>query len=315
MPSGKIILLGGILLDRYFEVDRYPAIGQESLIHQSFDRIGGCCLNVAITLNNLGNQPYIISQYGDDEAGKEIIQYMKSLGISTTWMAKSPGGITGYCLNILDRTGERTFFTARGCEADFPDRIFSPEMLSDISFAFITGYYLLKRKTASAVLELTNRLHKSKCRILFDPGPLVAEMETTHLRDLLMMTDWMAPNVRELAIIQKKLGINRDLKGWFFRQGGQGIVLKKGSHGAEIFTPSMNFKHNGFLMKPIDTTGAGDSFVGGFIHGLIHGYSLPQTVAMACACGAITTTIKGPHGIFSVKDIAHILSSGGEISL
>lgn len=73
-PKNKVLLLGGIITDRYFEVEHYPDLGQDTLILNSFDKIGGCALNVAVTLNNLGSLPYIVSKLGDDEVGKKIEQ-------------------------------------------------------------------------------------------------------------------------------------------------------------------------------------------------------------------------------------------------
>ena len=304
----KVLLLGGILLDRYFEVDRYPEAGQDTLIHRSFDVVGGCSLNVAVTLNNLGALPYIVNQYGDDEVGKKIEQYIKSLAISKTCMKKVSGGHTGYCLTVLDQKGERTFFTYKGCEGEFSQEMIPTSLNNDFDFAYITGYYLVNNRTAVAVLNLVQQLRQNKCRTLFDPGPLVCEMETTSLRELLMGLDWLVPNSEELTMIQKKIGVGGNFVDWFFTQGGKGVAVKKGSSGVDIFTPADSVSVKGFPVNAQDTTGAGDSFVGGFIHGLVNGYSLREAAKFANACGAFTTTIKGPNGVFSLDDINNLIT-------
>lgn len=308
-PPNNVLLLGGIILDRYFEVENYPAAGQDALIRNSYDRVGGCALNVAVTLKNLGTIPYIVNRISNDEIGDKIDRYVQSLALHTDCMLTVPGRQTGYCLNILDKSGERTFLTFKGCEEQFALDDFSPVKDLKFSFAYITGYYLLNRQTASAVIQLAKQLQKTGCQIVFDPGPLVAKMEPGQLRELLHYTDWIIPNSAELTLIQNTLGIEGDILTWLLGQGVQKLALKKGSQGVDIITPASNFSAPGFPVNPIDTTGAGDSFAGGFIHGLANGYSLSEATTLANACGAFTTLIDGPHGHFSIADIQNFLAT------
>jgi ribokinase len=305
----KVLLLGGAILDRYFEVDRYPQAGQDTLIRRSFDRVGGCSLNVAITLQNLGTLPNIANRMGDDEIGLKIEQYVEAQSLSMACMLKAPGRQTGYCLNILDRAGERTFFTYRGCEAEFSLDVYPPGTFAGFAFAYITGYFLLNRQTASAVLELTRQLRQRGCQVLFDPGALVGEMDALDLRELITRTDWLLPNSNELAIIQQKLDLGQNLPNWLFDQGLRGLIVKMGSHGVEVTTPTSSFKLDSLPIQPVDTTGAGDSFAGGFIQGMVNGYSLSEAVSLANACGAYTCTFVGPHRVFSPDDIQNFITS------
>ncbi len=307
--SAKALLAGGIILDRYFEVDRYPKAGYDALIHGSFDRVGGCSLNVAITLKNLGTIPYIVTKFGDDEIGLKIQQYVDSQGLSKACMLKAPGRQTGFCLTILDMTGERTFFTYRGCEAEFSLEEYPTQSFAGFDFAYLTGYFLLNRQTAEAVLKLAQQLRLNGCQVLFDPGALVGEMESAHLRELLMHSDWLVPNSNELAIIREKLYGCEDFPGWLLSQGLRGLVVKKGSQGVDVFTPTSSFTLTSLPIQSKDTTGAGDSFAGGLIHGLTHGYSLHDAVSLANACGAFTTTFIGPHGNFSMAEILGFMAS------
>ena len=305
----KVLLLGGIIVDRYFEVDRYPHAGQDTLIQKSFDRVGGCCLNVAVTLKNLGSIPFIANKFGDDEIGTKIEQYLDSQALSKDCMTRASGRQTGYCLIILDRNGERTFFTYKGCEAEVPKNELLKQLSAGFAFAYITGYYLMNEITASAVLELTSRLRQSGCQILFDPGALVDEMGTSQLREFMIQSDWLVPNANEWAIMQKKLDYGENLIGWLFKHGVRGIVVKRGNLGVEVFTPTSSFELNSIPIVSIDTTGAGDSFAGGLIHGLSNGSSLYDAVSLANACGAFTATKIGPHAEFSLDDIQNLIKS------
>ena len=311
MTSKKVLLLGGILLDRYYEVDRYPRAGQDTLIRRSFDAVGGCCMNVAVTLKNLGDNPIIVDQYGQDEAGKQIFENLNTLGLSTDCLIQSICKNTGYCLNILSADGERTFFTYRGCEADFPQEIIKSIQDQELDFVYIIGYYLLNLKTAHTTIGLLNNLRSRNIPILFDPGPLVGEIDALILKQVCICSDWLTPNRTELAALQKRLTSDCDLLQQFFASGGKGVVVKKGNRGQEVFTPHHSFTQKGYKVKVVDTTGAGDSFDAGFIHGLMNNFSLSQTLSIAGACGAIATTFKGPHGVFDMKDVNMLILEQG----
>ena len=305
----KVLLLGGIILDRYFEVERYPKAGGDTLIQNSFDRVGGCSLNVAITLKNLGVNPCIVTKLGDDESGRKIEHYVDSQGLSKTCMLKAPGRGTGYCLTILEKIGERTFFTYKGCEGELSLDEFPPGTFEGFAFAYITGYYLANRQTAAAVIELSGKLRQAGCQVVFDPGALVTEMDPFHLRQLVQLSDWLVPNTHELALIQRSLGLSEEPSEWPFDQGVRALVVKKGSQGVAVYSPNSSFTMNSLPIRSKDTTGAGDSFAGGLIYGLTQHYPLFDAVSLANACGAFTSTLIGPHGEFSLQDILDLMAS------
>jgi len=81
------------------------------LIEDSFRRVGGCAVNVAVTLKNLGLVPHIVSGIGGDERGGAIVDYLRELGLSTEAIRVRREGKTGYCLTLVEDGGERTFLT------------------------------------------------------------------------------------------------------------------------------------------------------------------------------------------------------------
>jgi ribokinase len=313
-PDKNVLLLGGIIIDRYFEVGDYPASGQDALILNSFEKPGGCALNVAVTLNNLGSVPYIVSKLGDDEAGKKIEQYIKALGLPAHCIKIAPGKKTGYCLNIIDNKGERTFFTYKGCEIELSLDMLPEDLLTSINSVYINGYYLLNKQTSSAVLELVERLRQNKCLILFDPGPLAGEIYPSQLVKMISLTDWIIPNQSELEIIQEKYCFGEDPVKWLLSQGCQYVVVKRGADGVDLYSSSSKRSIQSCRVKTIDTTGAGDSFAGGLIHALLNQLDPKQAVELANACGAFTATIVGPHGIFTYAELDNFIQGYKEIT-
>jgi len=308
----KVLLLGGIIIDRYYEVESYPKPGQAAVILNSFDKVGGCAINVAVTLQNLGAIPYVVSKLGDDENGRLIMSYVQSLALPTECITIETNRKTGYCLTIIDKMGERTFFSFKGCENEFPSVVLPDELYKNITFSYVTGYYLLERGTASNALKLIKKLKDAGCRILFDPGPLVAHMSISQLSTMLALSDLIIPNRYELELIKDKLALPCDLHKWLHKGGCQYIVVKKGIEGVEVHTSEQSMKMRALQMKCVDTTGAGDSFAGGLIYALAYDFELRKAIELASGCGAYTTTVKGPHGAFSIDDIYKMIKTQKE---
>lgn len=303
----RVLLFGNVIIDRYYEVENYPQSGQDTTILKSYNKVGGCAINVASSLKNLGMIPYIVSNLGDDENGHLIMHYLQSFDIPTHCIRVEAGRNTGYCLTILDKNGERTFFTFKGCEIEFSSDNFPDITFQNTKFAYVTGYCLLDAKSATSILEFIEKIKHGGCRILFDPGSLVTDMNTSQLSAMLNLSDLIIPNEHELKLIEEKFGLTRNAYDWLHDCGCQYVIVKKGVGGVEVHSPGEDMKMPAFKTKSVDTNGAGDSFIGGLIYGLSHDLGFNRAIELANACGAYITTVKGPHASFSIEDICNFI--------
>ncbi|MCQ1529683.1 carbohydrate kinase family protein [Lutispora saccharofermentans] len=306
MDGGNVLIFGGIIVDSYMMVKEYPVRGQDVLINDSFERIGGCAVNVAQTLKNLGMQPYIVSAVGGDIRGDMIKSYIEDNRFDASCIKQLEGESSGYCVTILEGAGERTFLTYKGCESYFSPYMTADELMAKISYVYVTGYYLLDERYSSNIIEAIGRLKDMGSKILFDPGPLAQLIEKDTLLWILSKADIITPNETEAETIKSILALDAEPENWFKSTGIELLVLKQGSRGVKVWSKDMSFVMPSFKVDVIDTTGAGDSFAAGLIYGLSHGLSTCEAVNVACACGAITATFKGPHGKFGIEDIKNL---------
>ncbi|MDD4570458.1 MAG: carbohydrate kinase family protein [Tepidanaerobacteraceae bacterium] len=313
MAGNKILVMGGIIIDSYIIVNEYPQKGQDTFITNCFERVGGCAINVANTLKNLGCKPYIISAIGNDPKGITIYKYLKNRGFGTRFVKPIKGKMSGYCITILDGQGERTFLTYKGCETIFERDMVERNLATDIPFVYLTGYFLLDNRFYSDILETLDQLKSSGSRILFDPGPLLEHIDSKMLTSILKRTDVLVPNKSELAKIRNMLNMDDNFNKWAFKNGIAFILEKQGSNGVKVWTQEDNFYIPSYKVNSIDTSGAGDSFAGGLIYCLINGCKIKQAVDFSSACGAITTTFKGPHGIFDITTVKQLMQNRKEI--
>lgn len=276
-------IFGGVLLDRYLEMEAYPERGQDGLITNEFSMAGGCSINMAATFNNLGGSAHMVSYIGLDPTGREIMDYLNLHGFSRKYI-KQVEGDTGYSIVILEKSGERTFLTKKGVESRFDQKLLQGEITS-IKNVMVTGYYLLCDDPRSLVNCLTE-IRKHCDHFLFDPGPLIGEIDPEALEKVLAMADIITVNEVEVeSIILPK-------------DASKVIVIKKGKSGGEVLCGTELFAYTAKDVEAVDTTGAGDSFAAGLLFGLISGMDIRSAVSVAVESAAKTVTLKGPHGFW-----------------
>jgi sugar/nucleoside kinase (ribokinase family) len=307
MTKTQILIFGGIIVDQYALVNKSPDRGGDVLITDSFFRVGGCAINVGSTLQNLGLNPHIVSSVGDDAWGQLIRTYLKERQFSELAIRYSDNSKSGYCISIIENDGERTFLTYKGCEADFTLQMLDGIPFNQISHIYVTGYYLLQPEFANEIVKQLKKLKEAGAFLIFDPGPLVASIQKETLHAVLELANILIPNEGELDILERTMVWGcRDLSR-YWEKGIEYVVLKKGSRGVHVFTEDSSFSLDSFQVNSIDTTGAGDSFAAGLLYGLSQGYDMTTSTRIACACGAITTTFMGPHGIFTYDHITEMI--------
>lgn len=276
-------IFGGILLDKYLETEVYPERGQDGLITNEFSMAGGCTINMAATFNNLGGNAHMVSYIGTDRTGCEIMEYLNRHGFSGKFI-KQIEGETGYSLVILEKSGERTFLTKKGVESRY-DPALLQDGAADIRNVMITGYYLLCDNTPALIKSLWE-LREQCGHFLFDPGPLVGQIDPKAMEQVLKMADILTVNETEAESITLP---NDDSKI---------IIMKKGNAGGTVILGGRSFDYQAVDSEPVDTTGAGDSFAAGLMFGVLSGLDIRQAVDLAAESAAKTVAVKGPHGFW-----------------
>lgn len=289
-----IVLFGGLLLDRYFHIDRWPARGQDGFLEREESFVGGCSVNMAATIHNLGGQAYIATCIGSDKTGQDILCYLEKHGLSRRLVHTVPG-TTGSCLVFSEPEGDRTFLTHKGVECAFPTA-FAKNILSiSPAWAGVTGYYLLGDKPAE-ILDCLEELHRTGTKFLFDPSPMVGEIEPEILARMVKISDILTPNSSELTPFGGEQGILE------LAAAGAIVVLTQGASGGAVYAPDQSFSYTSAPCTVVDTTGAGDSFSGALLYAMKNEYSIRQGVELAARCAAKTCEVCGPHGFWKLEE-------------
>jgi sugar/nucleoside kinase (ribokinase family) len=260
---------------------------------------GGDALNQAIVLSKLGHKPGLLSMVGSDAQGEYIINECKKHGVDVNGVVISEQFSTTTSMVLITANGERSFISAKHGTID-------ELCLSDIHFQqLIPGVRVVsigslfcspKLDTQAAIL-----LKKAKEIGAYTVADTVPNKDTAGIEELkyvLPLLDFFIPSKEEALFYTGKKTVPGAAE--LFKNCGAGVVIvKQGKEGAFVLTDKGGFTVPAYPAEVVDTTGAGDNFVAGFISGLLRNRQLDKcleiagiTASIAIASIGATTGIK-----------------------
>jgi ribokinase len=276
----RVLVFGSINMDLVAETSKFPRLG-ETLAGESFaTHAGGKGANQAVAAARLGAQVTMLGRVGGDAFGKELKERLNAEGVATGWVQETPGVATGIAA-ITVCNADNAIVVVAGANARL-----SPADLDLAESAFAEADVVLAQlevplATVEHGAELAARYHKP---FVLNPAPAVP----LPVR-LLARCTLITPNEYELAtaLAAPDLGWRELLT----RLPGR-VVLTKGAEGAYFTDAGGVLCHQrGFEAKPLDTTGAGDTFNGAL--GAFWDLGLAEAVRRGCAAGAISVSRRG----------------------
>ena len=291
-PSPALTVIGDVGVDVVLgPIERWPAIGTESLMDRSELRAGGSAGNAALAAGFLGAPCRLVSLVGNDSLGVWLAEQFHGLGASLP-VCDSP---TSLSVGIIHACGERTFFTTRGHLEAFSYEHVRPALIA------------AKRKRAVALLSgvfLTPKLRRDYGRLIDKVAALGYEVAldtgwpsgdwNDELREELLgwvaRCDHVLLNEIELANLAKQADFRSALR--FVGQrlkAGATLVVKKGAEGAIGLQNALTATVDAVPSVVFDTIGAGDSFNTGYLLSRVHDHGL--TAALEAGCRAAASVI------------------------
>ncbi len=256
---------------------------------------GGDALNESVILSDLGIETELISLLGDDEAAGTICRCLKARGVDASKITRDRNIATGMNIVLVDDKGERYFIT----NPDSSLRKLSKEhimkyikdMGNIVSFASI---FVSPKLTISDMEEVFKAV-KSKPGLI-----LVADMTTAKngeivkdIEILLKYVDYLIPNEKEAYILTGEADPKK-CASILLEHGANTVIIKCGKNGCIYKSSSEEGSVHAYpAAKVIDTTGAGDSFVAGFITGLSKGLNLRNSCMYGCAVASVVVEHMG----------------------
>jgi len=270
-----ILNFGSINIDNVYQVSRFPEAG-ETISSKSYEKIlGGKGINQSIAIQRAGGDIKHIGFIGDDEW---ILNQILSMDMKVDFISKCYGP-TGHAIIFVDESGENEIIIHPGANNQF-----SKSQCFEILENFTSkDTWVVLQNEINLSVEIATKAKELGFKVCYSAAPF----DSDHARKMLPHIDLLAMNETELKELQKSLGEN------VFNLDIDMILVTFGSKGAELHLGNSTIKQSSFVNKAVDTTGAGDTFLGSFLACHNNGYVTEKSLEYAAAASSIQITRVG----------------------
>jgi ribokinase len=278
-----VVVVGSANVDLVAYVDRAPEAGETVMGSRFVVAMGGKGANQAVMAARLGAAVAFVGCVGDDPYGREIRDNLAAEGIDVTGLATVPGS-SGVAPIWVDRRGTNRIVVVPGANAALTADWAATAVHADA--AVVVGQLEVPPAATAAAFEVARARGVTT---VLNPAPALPVGD-----DLLALCDWVIPNETEFALLTGTDPADDAAVSRYAAALGAGVVVTRGEAGALVVVP-----HGDPVRVPapavdaVDTTGAGDAFVGAFAVALARGDDPVTAATLACRCAATSVTTPG----------------------
>lgn len=269
---------------------------------------GGAPANVAAAISKLGGNSAFIGKLGNDGFGDFIIENLKAVNVNTDYISRTNEANTALAFVALKDDGERDFSFYRKPSADMllESSEIKEQWFNKDDILHFCSVDLIEAPVKYAHIKSIEIAKEKQCIVSFDPNvrePLWDDLEECKrtILEFVPKADILKISTDEIEFITGNKNEKEAIES-FFIGDVKIVILTRGKDGASIFTKDKEVNINGIGIKAIDTTGAGDSFIGAFLYKIVNeeidikniSYELLKEIGeFANKVGAITASRKG----------------------
>jgi sugar/nucleoside kinase (ribokinase family) len=286
----SIVIIGELNLDFIVTgAPRLPEPGEEVIVSGMELTLGSSSAILAAQLARLGDDVLFISKVGADEFGSKALESLRAKGVSTDAVAVVPLQPTGLTISIAVGT-ERAMLTQLGCIEEMRWEDVDFERLRGRQHLHISSFYL-QRNLRPGIGRAFEQAKRRGMSTSLDTGWPSDEETNGDLAAVWPHLDVFLPNEAEAKLLARRATVDEALSALSARVFT--TVVKMGAKGAVARQRGRVWRRSAFAVDPVDTTGAGDSFNGGFLHGYLEGWDMEACLDLGNACGALSTRAAG----------------------
>ncbi len=292
----RIAVVGSNMTDLVTYITRMPARG-ETLEAPRFEiGPGGKGANQAVAARRLGSDVLMVSKVGDDVFGRNTLANFQKQGIDTRFVGVVEGVSSGVAPIFVEPSGENSILIIKGAnnhllpadvDAAAADLLASDIILLQLEIPLETIYHTVALAT------------RNGRRVVLNPAPATRELDLSKLRDIAFFT----PNRGELALLTglpTETFAEIEVAAMKLLDGGiRAVIATLGHDGVLLVTPEGATHVPTVKVTPVDTTGAGDAFIGSFAHFLAGGLDVKQALHWAVRYAAHSVTGRGTQGSYA----------------
>ena len=298
-----ILVVGSSNIDLVASVDRLPSRGETVLGYRFAQSFGGKGANQAVAAARAGAEVAFLSKLGADANGRLIEQHLAAQGLSRPILLRDAEFPTGVAMILVDHSGENQIAVVPGSNG----RLTPADLRQHRELIAGARVLLLQMEIPRETVFEALRLGR-ECGLttILNPAP-AAPLPS----DLLRLVDILTPNESEAQALTGSADPAEAAR-ILTDRGVGAVVVTCGPDGAFLTVGKKDVAHiPGFLVEPIDSTGAGDAFNGALACAVAEGVPIKNAIERANAAGALATTGRGAQESMPTKDDIEQLCRSG----
>ena len=251
---------------------------------------GGAPANVLVALKRLGHETAFIGKVGSDMHGEFLRETLQENGINVDGLISDPDFFTTLAFVALDEHGDRSFSFARkpGADTQLKPEEIPADIISQSKVFHVGSLSLTDEPARSATLKALRVAKDAGCVMSYDPNYrdslwTSAEAASEQMRSIVPFMDLLKMSAEECPLMTD-LDDPEEAAKALLDQGVSIVVVTLDADGAFVATKEGSRIVKSFRVDAVDTTGAGDSFWGGFLAAFCESGKNPDEVSLTDAC-------------------------------
>jgi sugar/nucleoside kinase (ribokinase family) len=277
-------------------IDTIPDKGKLAVFDQLEMHTGGCALNVANALGKMGLSAAVLSKTGDDVYRDFIIKDLHSNNVDTSALIKDANVSTSFTFVMVPSDGQRRFIHNPAANRTFCYDDVDFDVIADSKILHIGGTFLMETFDGEQTAKVLEKARSMGVITVLDTAYSDSVPDPKALmQPCYPHLDFFLPSVEEAEMLSG-MEDPKEMAKYFKDQGCDVVGIKMGDQGSIVLSDSECFEVPIFKVDVVDTSGAGDAFVSGFLAGVSKGWELKRcarfgnAVASFCVQAIGTTT-------------------------
>ena len=295
----KIAVIGSTVMDVVSYIDKVPVAGETRAASGFHIACGGKGANQAIAASKLGADILMVTAVGDDLFGTESIENFKRNNVDTRYVNVIKDMANGVATILVESSGQNRILLCKGAN----DHL-TPELIlqagEDLKKCDLIVLQL--EIPLESVYAAINFASENKIPVLLNPAPAVKELSI----DMACKCDFFVPNETELGILTnmpvETVENIKDAAKLLLSKGLKNVIVTMGSRGSLWLSENVEEHVPTRKVEAVDSTGAGDSFIGCFIEHYVKTKDILTSMKRASQYAALSVTKKGTQDSYAYKN-------------
>ncbi len=298
MSQPRIAVVGSANMDLTTFTDQFPRPG-ETIFGREFNLgFGGKGANQAVAARLCGAEVAMIVRVGDDLFGEATIANFRAVGIDTSQVRVTPGVSSGVAPIFVDSSGQNRILVVKGAN----DCVTPADVDAAADVLRAADVIVLQLEIPVATVYHTLEFARANgIRSILNPAPAQPlDLKRAGLADYLIPNETEAEALTGVAV--RHVADARACARRMIEGGARRVIITLGSQGALLVGDDVSAHIPPFAVDPVDTSGAGDAFIGSFAVFLASGFAEREAIARSNLYAALSTLAVGTQKSFVSMD-------------